>query len=284
LVTPSLTLGVFVIIAHANGYILDTAKMFATISLLTLINQPLAILFPSAPYITSMITCFDRINKFIETDQRSDPRHKLLSIPDGLTSNGNGDTRRPNDQTGIHDVTDRVMDPGKIDITVSNGEFGWNKGSKPVLKDINMSIAKGKFTMIIGPVGCGKTTLLKALLGELPSSRGLVSISSDVLAYCDQTPWIVNATLKENIISLSGPDETFYKSVLHACALEEDLDHFPDGDNSQLGSKGITLSGGQKQRVVSKKHVQGWHLTNFSHRLWPARYTLDITSTYMTTF
>lgn len=102
----------------------------------------------------------------------------------------------------------------------------------------------------MGPVGCGKSTLLKGLLGEVPYTRGSITMPSRSIAFCDQTPWVVNGTVNDNITLFSSANEDYYQSVLAACSLHDDLGQLPNGDRSNVGSKGITLSGGQKQRVV----------------------------------
>lgn len=68
--------------------------------------------------------------------------------------------------------------------------------------------------MLIGPVGCGKSTLLKAILGELPVSNGIIEVASLDIAYCDQTPWIINGTLKDNIVAFSTFESEWYNMVL----------------------------------------------------------------------
>lgn len=75
--------------------------------------------------------------------------------------------------------------------------------------------------------------------------------SNDSIAYCAQTPWLVNKSIQKNILGTSLYDGPWYKTVLSACALFEDLKNYPAGDRTLVGSKGITLSGGQKQRIVS---------------------------------
>ncbi len=141
-------------------------------------------------------------------------------------------------------------DAGADFIIVGNGTFGWSSSDEPVLKDISFSIKACRVTMIIGPVACGKSTLLKALLGETPSSEGFVYVSTTEVAFCDQTPWLKNGSVQKTILGFSKFDGLFYSAVLHACGLEDDLAIFPMGDQSLVGSKGITLSGGQKQRLV----------------------------------
>lgn len=105
--------------------------------------------------------------------------------------------------------------------------------------------------MIVGPVGCGKSTLLKAILGEVPCMAGSVHLSSDRVAFCDQTPWHMNETIRNSIVTTSEFDEQWYATVIRACALEEDLRQLPRGDQTVIGSKGVALSTGQSQRVVS---------------------------------
>jgi ABC-type bacteriocin/lantibiotic exporter with double-glycine peptidase domain len=136
-------------------------------------------------------------------------------------------------------------------IIIRNGTFGWGASDDPVLRDISFSVKTSSLTMIIGPVACGKSTLLKALLGETPSSQGFVYVSTTEVAFCDQTPWLINGSVQKNILGFSNFDGPWYNAVVHACGLEPDLDTFPLRDQSLVGSKGITLSGGQKQRLVS---------------------------------
>lgn len=122
-----------------------------------------------------------------------------------------------------------------------------------VLNNLNIRLDKSSITIIAGPIGSGKSTILKAILGELPY-QGEISISTPLMAYCAQTPWLVNESILKNVCGLteiSLINEAWYDSVIHACALDEDLKLFPEGDRTVIGSRGITLSGGQKQRLVS---------------------------------
>jgi ABC-type bacteriocin/lantibiotic exporter with double-glycine peptidase domain len=76
-------------------------------------------------------------------------------------------------------------------ISVRNGAFGWDKDAEPILRDINLTIERSSLTLLIGPVASGKSTLLKALLGETPSSKGFVYVSTLESAWCEQTPWLI---------------------------------------------------------------------------------------------
>ena len=99
---------------------------------------------------------------------------------------------------------------------------------------------------------------MKALLGELPCESGKILIASKRMAYCSQSPWLLNTSIQQSITGLaeqSAIDEQWYRSVVTACALDEDISQFPDGDQSVIGSRGFTLSGGQKQRLALARTV-----------------------------
>ena len=133
------------------------------------------------------------------------------------------------------------------------------------LINMNVEFEIGQLNVIAGPTGSGKTSLLMALLGEMQLLNGSVhipggSIRQDLrphpvtgltesVAYCAQQAWLVNATIKENILFASPYDDDRYHEVISICALERDLEILDAGDQTLVGEKGITLSGGQKQRI-----------------------------------
>ncbi|KAH9499144.1 Multidrug resistance-associated protein 1 [Bulinus truncatus] len=113
---------------------------------------------------------------------------------------------------------------------------------------INLEVEPGKLIAVVGPVGCGKSSMLAAMLGEMYKLNGYFNLNSSV-AYVPQQAWIQNNTLKENILFGKKYDEQFFNQVINACALTPDLDIMPAGADTEIGEKGINLSGGQKQRV-----------------------------------
>ncbi|KAI0260131.1 putative ATP-binding cassette transporter protein YOR1 [Gloeopeniophorella convolvens] len=116
------------------------------------------------------------------------------------------------------------------------------------LRQIDMKIPRGPLVAIVGAVGAGKTSLLQGLIGDMRRTEGTVRFGGSV-AYCSQSAWIQNATIRENIcFGRSFEPERYWKAVHDAC-LEADLDVLPNGDMTEVGEKGISLSGGQKQRV-----------------------------------
>jgi ABC-type multidrug transport system fused ATPase/permease subunit len=111
-----------------------------------------------------------------------------------------------------------------------------------------MKLDPGELCAVVGKVGSGKSTLCSAILNETLMSNGKIRLKGKV-AYASQTPWILNATLRDNILFGSPMDEERYSRVLSVCQLKHDLEMLTDGDLTEIGEKGINLSGGQKQRV-----------------------------------
>ncbi|KAF9156041.1 Multidrug resistance-associated protein 1, partial [Linnemannia schmuckeri] len=120
--------------------------------------------------------------------------------------------------------------------------------SRPTLTNIQLSILEGSLTAIVGRIGQGKSSLLSAILGEMYKLEGTVRTYGNI-AYVPQQAWIVNATVRENILLGKPFDQEKYDRIIYASGLKPDLDMFPAEDLTEIGERGINLSGGQKQRV-----------------------------------
>lgn len=159
---------------------------------------------------------------------------------------------------------------GEVSVEVKDTTFLWTKlhshfevdSSKYALKDVNFSAKKGDLISIVGKVGSGKSSFLAALMGELYAQHSSnengkqpsITISGSV-AFAAQTPWISNASIKDNILFGHRYDPDFYKKTIKACQLLPDLKILPDGDKTNVGEKGISLSGGQKARLSLARAV-----------------------------
>ena len=218
---------------------LDTTAVYTSMSYILLLTNPLIFLLQTISAIVAAFTCMARIQKFLDDDPRHDFRKFVASFAEG---NENEEPSRRKSRQG---------EKGHVAIRVSNGVFGYSR-DKMVLKDINISVPAAALTLVVGPVASGKTTLCKALLGEIAVAEGEVAVSGfpKRTAYCDQTPFLLNATLAENIIGHEAFDQTRYGAVVSACQLEADIALFPNGHETRIGSNGIVLSGGQRQRVA----------------------------------
>jgi len=144
---------------------------------------------------------------------------------------------------------------GEESVVIRNATFSWNRHeSKTALRDIDFTAYKGQLSCIVGRVGAGKSSFLQSILGDLWKVEGKVEVHGTV-AYVAQQPWILNATVKENIIFGYRYDSHFYELTVKACALLDDFVQLPDGDETVVGERGISLSGGQKARVALARAV-----------------------------
>ena len=120
------------------------------------------------------------------------------------------------------------------------------------LKNINLEIKPGELVAIVGEVGCGKSSLLQAMINSLillnPKECDGIHINGKV-GYAAQIPWIQNDTIRNNILFSKPFDEDKYNRVLSLCQLMEDLETFEGKDLTEIGEKGVNLSGGQKVRI-----------------------------------
>ncbi|KAL1410098.1 hypothetical protein Q8F55_004101 [Vanrija albida] len=116
------------------------------------------------------------------------------------------------------------------------------------IEDLNLEVPRGRLVAIVGPVGSGKSSILQGLLGEMRTLSGTVEFGGRA-GYCQQSAWIQNATLRDNILFGQKWDESRYWQCVADASLLSDLEILPDGDLTEIGEKGVNLSGGQKQRV-----------------------------------
>ncbi|CAL5871981.1 uncharacterized protein PFLUO_LOCUS6238 [Penicillium psychrofluorescens] len=150
---------------------------------------------------------------------------------------------------------DAVAHLGDESVRIRDASFTWNRYTgEDVLKNIDLSARKGELSCIVGRVGSGKSSLLQALLGDLWKTRGEVVVRGRI-AYVAQSPWVMNASIRENIVFGHRWDPSFYDLTVEACALLDDFKIMPDGDQTEVGERGISLSGGQKARLTLARAV-----------------------------
>ncbi|XP_031216906.1 multidrug resistance-associated protein 4 [Mastomys coucha] len=145
----------------------------------------------------------------------------------------------------------KVQEPsdGKAIVHVQDFTAFWDKAlDSPTLRGLSFTARPGELLAVVGPVGAGKSSLLSAVLGELPPTSGLVSVHGRI-AYVSQQPWVFSGTVRSNILFGKKYEKERYEKVIKACALKKDLQLLEDGDLTVIGDRGATLSGGQKARV-----------------------------------
>jgi len=134
-------------------------------------------------------------------------------------------------------------------VSICEASSSWNQEVlSNTLNDITLNVRNGSFLAITGAVGSGKSSLLTAILGELPLHRGTISYHGK-LSYAPQVPWVFSGTIRENILFGLPLNEERFQQVINICELTKDLTNFTKGDLTEIGQRGVTLSGGQKARV-----------------------------------
>ena len=136
-----------------------------------------------------------------------------------------------------------------------HGDFAWNTDTGVVLSGLRLNVAAGSLTAIVGPTGSGKSSILSSIVGLMQRISGTETVVHGRLALVPQSPFIINATIRDNILFGSAFDEGRYAAAIRAASLVPDLAALPGGDQTELGEKGINISGGQKQRIALARAV-----------------------------
>ena len=138
-----------------------------------------------------------------------------------------------------------------------NGELNENK---ILLKGVNLTINKEELVIMIGETGSGKSCLINAILNNLDlfnSNEKEVKFYnySPIISYASQDPWIMNGTIRDNIVFYGKYNEERYNKVINACQLDKDFENLKHGDLTEIGSTGNNISGGQRARISLARAV-----------------------------
>ncbi|KAJ3323975.1 Multidrug resistance-associated protein 1 [Boothiomyces sp. JEL0866] len=151
-----------------------------------------------------------------------------------------------------------VPPPGcNLAVEIVNSDFKWDgaEGETPSIHDINLSIVKGKKIAIVGDVGSGKSSLIAAILGQIRQMKGESVKVYGSTAYMSQEAWLLNMTLRENILFGKPYDAKKYNEVIRVAGLERDLTLLIAADQTEIAERGANLSGGQRQRVSLARSI-----------------------------
>ncbi|KAK9465458.1 hypothetical protein V1512DRAFT_210824 [Lipomyces arxii] len=220
---------------------LTASVAFSSLSLFNLMRTPMDRLAEMITNVIEARTSVERVQKFLDEEETQ----KYAQLTEARRSQGDP-------VIGFKDAA----------------SFAWGDGTTNFdfkLQDLDISFEVGKLTVVVGPTGSGKSSLLLALLGEMNLLKGKVFLPcshlleqpvanrmtglTDTIAYCAQQPWLLNDTIRENILFGNKYVEARYRAVVKFCALTRDFQILDAADQTQVGEKGISLSGGQKQRI-----------------------------------
>ncbi|KAF9576687.1 hypothetical protein EC968_005460 [Mortierella alpina] len=269
-----IVLATFVVYANWGGPGFTPAKMtpevvFVGISLFTIMGRPLGLIPMAISHLIALRTANRRIQRFL-----------LLEEIDSIAVD------RRSRQSELSKSSVKGIDGKILAVDVENGTFAWGKASaiprpvssanasssqvdeerqpllasspssiasaisgKPVLSNINLQVPDGSLTAIAGRVGQGKSSLLSAIIGDMYKWQGRVTVYGN-LAFVPQQAWIINATVRDNILLGKPFNQEKYDKIVFSAGLVPDIEMLPKGSETEIGEKGINLSGGQKQRVA----------------------------------
>lgn len=226
---------------YFTGHALKPDVIFPILSYFNMLKLPLALLPMTISMIVDAKVALRRIQSFLLAEELTfqpelDESSELGLVVKDATFEW-VDTRIVN--SSIAKSTDNLLDNQSQVALDQRGN---------ILGPINLSIPKGSLVAVVGSVGSGKSSLLNALVGEMTYIEGSVIFSGKV-GYSPQQAWIQNKNVRENILFGRPFNQDRYNQVLEVCALGKDLEILPDGDQTEIGEKGVNLSGGQKQRI-----------------------------------
>ncbi|KAG0372632.1 Multidrug resistance-associated protein 1, partial [Mortierella sp. AD032] len=242
-------------------------RVFVSISLFNLLSSPIGMLSHIIAEVIGVTVATRRMQAFLlapeiseettESDKNlpEDPSLPLVEIKDGVFA---WETEGPEVETEkekkarikAEEKKYKLLDKEalKAGKPVPERELPVEKNYGPTLTEINLTIPRGNLTAVVGRVGQGKTSLLNAIIGDMYRREGSVKVYGR-MAYVAQQAWIVNATVKDNIVFGNEFNQERYDHILMASGLLPDIAMLPAGDQTEIGERGINLSGGQKQRV-----------------------------------
>ncbi|KAG2344835.1 hypothetical protein BDR05DRAFT_1016249 [Suillus weaverae] len=266
-----------------QGNQLTVSVAFTSIALFSMIRQPLGIIPAWIVQILQTGVALKRIETYLEEDEVDeqvssikktrapcvDGEDDTLSIENGFfkwnevpekpeeNSKAKGKNHSP---ASSSDETATAVDSESESIRSPPEDHKFE------LKDISIRFPEGELSVITGPTASGKTALLMALLGEMTTISGKLTISKNTsnidenglmhsISYAAQSPWLRHQSIKDNILFGQPCDEERYNDVVECCALRPDLNMLEDGDATEIGSRGVSLSGGQKARVALARAV-----------------------------
>ncbi|XP_044478814.1 ABC transporter C family member 8-like [Mangifera indica] len=205
---------------------LNASTIFTVLASLRSMGEPVRMIPEALSVVIQVKVSFDRINAVLLDDELK------------------------ND-----DVSRISMQNSERSVIIKDGNFSWDPELPiPTLRNVNLEVKWGEKIAVCGSVGAGKSSLLYAILGEIPKTSGTVNVYGSI-AYVSQTSWIQSGSIRDNVLYGKPMDKDRYDKAIKACALDKDINSFDHGDLTEIGQRGLNMSGGQKQRIQLARAV-----------------------------
>lgn len=219
------------------GYNITAEQVFVITSFYNILRQSMTVFFPQGiGQVAEANVSVKRLNKFLlyeETEIASELRNVERQQKD--------DSKKQRNEF--------AWDSSEKGIYVKNATAKWTATSaENTLSNLTVTVLPGQLLAVIGPVGSGKSSLLHAILKELPLQHGAIEVNGE-MSYASQEPWLFAGSVRQNILFGQPMDKERYRTVVRKCALERDFSLLPYGDKTIVGERGVSLSGGQRARI-----------------------------------
>ncbi|KAI9221388.1 P-loop containing nucleoside triphosphate hydrolase protein [Blastocladiella britannica] len=235
--------------------------VFVSLAYIGILLRPLSQAMRALIMFTNAKQAYHRINEFLDLEELGDRVTRstdaaspvAVKIADASLKWGVAAPRHQDD--ALHDETPSLPEK-PVPVVADNGDDDDSDSSATAaarprafsLTNLSLDILRGALVAVVGRVGTGKSSLLHGILGELDITAGSIELHGSV-AYAPQHPWILNASIRDNITVGHEFDLQWFTKVVDACALTHDLEGLSEGDLTFVGDKGVNLSGGQKARI-----------------------------------
>ncbi|KAH7024666.1 P-loop containing nucleoside triphosphate hydrolase protein [Microdochium trichocladiopsis] len=246
-IAPFVTLATYALMALTTSQKgILASQAFAALALISLVTDPMVRFCQALPSLAQAAACFDRIQAYMLIEGEDSHATAPSGFPESSLPLKQLEMMSPNSRNEV--------------FTFEKCQVAWSTDAQPVLHDLTLSFSTG-FTAITGPVGSGKTTLLASMIGETSILAGSSSPRLSRIAFCSQTPWILNDSIRNNIICTSGRevDEEWLNTCLHLTKLQKDIRGLEKGMETAVRPNGLFLSGGQRQRLSPARAIYSRH-------------------------
>ena len=234
-----------------DSHILTPAKTFTVLLFFSALRFPIAYFGRLVGRAALAMEALRRLESFVNRPTRSENLEKG-KLPHEMEASNKADT--DDDASG---VVLSVKDATFVFEAPHRDESASRKSSSRELAgfsaaDINLSLQPGQVLAVVGPVAAGKSTIINGMIDEVSALPGTKISMRGKVSYVSQTPFIMNATVRDNVLFGLAYDPDWYHQVLDACCLRQDLKQIgAAGDLTEIGERGVTLSGGKSFMSLS---------------------------------
>jgi len=238
--------------AMAYGFKAEIAPhtVFPALMMLNILRIPMTIMPMAAAKFVDIVVALGRISEFLRGPERFDYVAEDPDMKENAVEVRHATVQYYDD--GVVNQSSLFQPPPQ---TPASPGMGVTRKVETLMTIDKVTFPRGKLTLIVGATASGKSTLVNTIVGESFVAFGADVRKNGSVAYVAQEAWIMNATLRDNILAGQPLDMPKYIAAVDACELTPDLEQLDGSDQTEIGERGINLSGGQKQRVAFARAV-----------------------------